>query len=85
MGDKRVSVRTLPDGSKVHHHPPDDSHPEGKQVLIPGPSALKARLEAQLEDNERRHRQLQQRHVDAIDAKKARQRDRGLAPEKSGF
>ena len=35
MGKKRVSVKTLSDGTKVTHHPPDDQHPEGRMVLIP--------------------------------------------------
>lgn len=35
MGMKRVSVKTLSDGTRVQHHPPDEKHPEGRMVLIP--------------------------------------------------
>lgn len=85
MGDKRVSIRTLPSGEKVHHHPPDDKHPEGKMVLIRETSPLRDRLEAALEDNQRRHEDLQAKHTERIEAKKAEQAAKGLPPEKSHF
>lgn len=83
MGDKRISTRTLPDGTKCVHHPPDDEHPEGKLTLIREGSTLKDRLDAQLEENQMRHSTIQQVHLDRIEAKKANQRAKGMPPEKS--
>ena len=44
---------------------------------------LREHLTARLSENKRRHEEIKQRHRDAIDAKKARQRAKGLPPEKS--
>lgn len=87
MGTKRISIRTLPDGSKVKHHPPDEQHPDGKLVLIRETSPLRDRLEAQMEDNERRHRQLKDRQARRLQAKKDRQQNKGrpVPGEKTGF
>lgn len=51
--------------------------------LIPGESVLKARLEEQLEENQRRHEEIKAGHLDRIEVKKARQQDKGLPSEKS--
>lgn len=85
MGQKRESTRTLPSGEKVRHHPPDKAHPEGKMVLIPGPSPLRERLAAAQEDNRARHQELLAQHEETISAKKADQEAKGLPPEKSVF
>lgn len=85
MGDKRISTRTLPSGERVHHFPPDEQHPEGKMVLLRETSPLRDRLEAQLEDNQRRHEALQAVHMERIEAKKSDQAAKGLPPEKSHF
>jgi hypothetical protein len=85
MGEKRPSIRTLPSGERVTHHPPDEAHPEGKQVLIRDGSALKDRLDAQLAENKRRHEELKATHADRVETKRADQADKGLPPEKSAF
>jgi methylphosphotriester-DNA--protein-cysteine methyltransferase len=83
VGDKRISKRTLDSGETVLHHPPDEAHPEGKQVLTDRVSPLKERLEAALEDNQRRHQEIGQVHLDRIEVKRAAQAEKGLPPEKS--
>lgn len=83
MGDKRPSVRTLDSGEKVTHFPADDVHPDGKMVLIRETSPLKERLDAQLEENQRRHEAIKQDHLDRIAVKRADQQGKGLPPEKS--
>jgi hypothetical protein len=83
MGDKRPSIRTLDSGEKVTHFPADDAHPEGKMVLIRETSPLKDRLDAQLEENQRRHEAIKQDHLDRIAVKRADQQGKGLPPEKS--
>lgn len=85
MGEKRASIRTLDSGEKVRHFPPDDQHPEGKMVLLRETSPLRDRLEAALEDNQRRHEALQAAHMERIETKKADQAAKGLPPEKSHF
>lgn len=84
MGSKRTSVRTLPSGEKVLHHPPDDAHPDGKMVLIPDSTAATQALEDLDEFNER-HAELKQAHLDRIETKRAAQRAKGLPAEKSPF
>lgn len=83
MGDKRVSVRTLPSGEQVNHYPPDPRHPDGKQVLIPGPSALKERILAARSHRKVRHLAIHQGHIDRIKVKVASQKAKGLPAEKS--
>lgn len=75
MGNQRPSIRTLSDGYKVTHHPPDDKHPEGKMVLLPGQSRPRAKLVAAHEDN---HAQLHEQHQEHH-RKVARKRDRYAA------
>lgn len=83
MGDKRVSVRTLPSGEQVNHYPPDERHPDGKQVLIPGPSPLKARLLAARAHRKLRHGAIHQGHLERIKVKVALQKAKGVPAEKS--
>lgn len=83
MGDKRPSVRTLETGEKVTHYPADDAHPDGKMVLLRDTSVLKERLEAELEEKQRRHEAIKQDHLDRVEVKRADQRAKGLPPEKS--
>jgi len=83
MGDKRISIRTLPDGSKVRHHPPDAAHPEGKMVLVRDRSPLREKLAANHHHNRRRHAELQQDHHDRAEFKRAQQRANGVPAEKS--
>lgn len=72
MGDKRVSIRTLPSGVKVRHHPPTDTHPEGRMVLVRETSALKERLTAALADNLAAHDKLKERAAARLKAKQDR-------------
>lgn len=72
MGDKRVSIRTLPTGEKVKHHPPTDTHPEGRMVLIMETSPLKERLTAALADNQAAQKQLKERAAARLKAKQDR-------------
>ena len=77
MGDKKVSIRTLPDGSKVYHHP------DGKQFLIRESSPLRDKLNARVDLDRTRHAALKLAHRTKALAKSWRQRDRGVPPEKS--
>lgn len=83
MGAKRPSIRTLPSGEKVMHHPPDKHHPEGMLVLIPDRSALRERHDARLSEHRHRHRELKDVHHRHIRIKKAAQRAGGVPAEKS--
>lgn len=85
MGNLRVSVRTLPDGTKVRHHPPDKNHPEGKQELVYDPemSSLRNKLLAHHKEHEKADKELRGHHRRRIDAKKKVQRAKGLPEEKS--
>ena len=85
MGEKRESIRTLDNGSKVRHFPPDEQHPHGKMILIQESSPLKDRLEARREDNQRRYEQLQAQQSERIQVKKDRQSEKGLPNEKGFF
>lgn len=71
MGEKRISTRTLADGYRVTHHPPDDKHPKGKQVLCPGQGRLRERLLAVHDDHRETCRQLRERHHELIARKRA--------------
>lgn len=79
MGDKRVSVRTLPDGSKVSHHP------DGTQKLIRGRSPLRERLAGKRDHKKRQHDQIHAENLRRVEAKKQCQSHQGLPPEKSNI
>jgi len=85
VGNIRVSVRTLPDGTKVRHHPPDKKHPDGMQSLVYDPqvSTLRNKLLAHHKDHEKADKELRGHHRRRIDAKKKAQRNKGLPAEKS--
>ena len=83
MGDKRMSVRTLPSGEKVHHMPPDPQHPEGVLRLIRDRSPLREKLAAMREKKKQRHRLIHAQHLQRIEVKRALQRAGGLPPDKS--
>lgn len=83
MGDKRVSIRTLDDGTVVRHSPPDDEHPDGRMDLVRESSPLRDELLNRRDDNKSRHEELKAIHEQRIAAKKAVQRDKGLPAEKS--
>lgn len=85
MGEQRISKRTLGSGEQVLHHPPDDAHPDGKQVLIREGSPLKDRLDASLADNQAAHQELMAAHTERIEVKKASQAAQGLPPDKSAI
>lgn len=85
MGAKRPSMRTLPSGEHVWHHPPDDQHPEGMLTLVHDCSPLQERHDARLSEHRHRHQELKQCHHDRIRAKKAAQSAKGLPAEKSPF
>lgn len=83
MGDKRVSIRTLPSGEKVQHHPPDHRHPDGMLVLIREGSALRDKLHHQRDEKRARHAEIHEGHRQRIVAKVAAQQAKGLPGEKS--
>jgi hypothetical protein len=83
VGDKRISIRTLPSGERVNHFPPDDRHPDGMLVLIRDHSALKDRLLAARPKRKLRHEAIHAGHIDRIKVKVANQKAKGLPPEKS--
>lgn len=85
MGEKRVSIRTLPSGERVTDYPPSADYPSGHQELIRDRSALRERLDEHREAKQARHDAIHARHVEAIEAKKARQAAAGLPPEKSAL
>jgi hypothetical protein len=82
MGAKKVTIRTLPDGSKVYHHPPDRLHLDGKQVLIRERSPLRDRLNHRLPFDRARHAELKAKHKNKVVAKRQRALSRGMPPEK---
>lgn len=84
MGNQKISKRTLDSGEQVIHHPPDDAHPEGKQVLV-AHSALRDKLNSQVFDNQSAQADLIAVHQERIAAKIADQRDKGLPPDKSSI
>jgi hypothetical protein len=77
MGDKRPSVRTLPDGSRVTHNP------DGTMYLIRDRSPLREKLAGQREQKKKRHGLIHQAHLRRIEFKRHRQRIKGLPHEKS--
>lgn len=83
MGDKRVSVRTLDDGTVVRHFPPDDEHPDGRMDLIRESSPLREELISRQDDNKARHEELKAIHAERIAAKRQAQAAKKLPPEKS--
>lgn len=83
MGEKRVSIRTLDDGTMVRHSPPDDEHPEGRMDLVTETSPLREELLVRRDDNKARHEELKAIHEQRIAARKAAQREKGLPAEKS--
>ena len=83
MGEKRVSIRTLDDGTTVRHFPPDDANPEGRMDLVRGPSPLREALVAVQDDSKARHQELKAAHDQRIAAKRKAQADKKLPPEKS--
>jgi hypothetical protein len=83
MGNQRTSIRTLPDGYKVRHYPPDELHPEGMQVMLPGQSPLCERLNSSLSADMATQQDICYAMWDRVEAKQAAQRAAGLPPEKS--
>lgn len=83
MGEKRVSVRTLPSGERVTDFPPDAAHPEGHQELIRDRSPLRERLMVKRDKKVQRHQAIQQNQLRKIEIKRGRQQVRGFPPEKS--
>lgn len=75
MGQKRVSVRTLPSGERVKHSP------DGTQELIRDRSPLREKLAADREKKKQRHDAIHERHLQRIEIKKNKQQD--LPNEKS--
>ena len=75
-------TRTLPDGYLVTHYPPDDKHPEGKMVLQPGQSRLRARLLEAHPGHRISHAAKQIRKQKLVDWRRERMRRRGVPAEK---
>lgn len=70
MGDKRPSIRTLPDGYKIIHHPPSEAHPQGKMVLCPGQSRVRERLLAAHPAHREAHQKIKDRHYSLVERKR---------------
>lgn len=85
MGEKRVSIRTLDNGTVVRHHPPDDEHPEGRMDLIRETSPLREELTSRRDDNKARMEEMRAVFEQRIATKKAAQIAKGLPPEKSAL
>jgi hypothetical protein len=83
MGNKRPSIRTLPDGYKVRHLPPDEAHPDGKMMMLGGQSPLTQRLDDAAPANLAAQQVLDKAMQARITVKQALQRAKGLPPEKS--
>lgn len=82
MGNSRVSIRTLANGEKVYHYPPDEEFPEGRTVLI-GKSDLADSLEDRRADNEEAVRDLRVINQAKVEVKKeAEANDPSVPPEK---
>jgi hypothetical protein len=82
VGDKRISIRTLPTGEKVEHHPSDHRHPDGKLVLIPGICPLKERHANMLGRHREHQRTLREGHQARALTKRELQRRGGIPAEK---
>lgn len=61
MGMKKVTIRTLATGEQAYHYPPDEKHPKGRLVLVPGQSGLSEDLLERREDDDNALRDL---HID---------------------
>jgi hypothetical protein len=84
MGDKRVSIRTLPSGEKVRHYPPDEAHPEGKMMLTADtPSPLCERLDNAIPGCMTRQGEQQAALQARIAIKQAAEQAAGVPPEKT--
>jgi hypothetical protein len=86
MGDKRVSIRTLPSGEKVRHYPADEAHPEGKMRLLADDSTspLCVRLNEAIPDCLTRQAQQQAALQERIAVKQAAEKAApAVPPEKT--
>jgi hypothetical protein len=79
MGEHRVSIRTLPSGERVEHHPPTEQFPEGQMFLIRDHSPLRRKLDGMLAHHQDRHAQLHA-HNRRLLERKWRRLDRGGVP-----
>lgn len=83
MGEKRISVRTLPDGTKVRHHPPDERHPDGKMVLVrQGPNGLQQHFREHEEEHRAAIEEMRQQHLAAVNRLRDLHEKGGLPPSK---
>jgi hypothetical protein len=71
MGDKQISIRTLPDGTRAHHHPPDQLHPDGRLVLIQENSPMRAHLDSRHDHHKVEQERLHDVHRQQLADKKA--------------
>ena len=66
-----MKTSRLPSGELVHNEPPSQAFPEGRQKLMPGPSRLRKRLAAGLEDKLARQEELRARAAAKLQRKQA--------------
>lgn len=86
MGKVRVSVKTLPDGTKVRHHPPDRWHPKGKlELLEKQGTSLRERILSVRDHLSSEHDRRHEDHRRRVAHKKALESKGNLPPEKSPF
>lgn len=64
MGEKKVSVRTLPSGERVNHHP------DGRQVLIHN-DEHRTRVHDRQQELEDAHATINEAHLANVEAKRA--------------
>lgn len=82
MGEKKETIRTLASGEKVRHLPPDDRHPHGKMILVPGPCPVRRKLHHKLDEHKLRSAGLRAAHRRKLEHKQARMDAKGFPKEK---
>jgi len=65
------SIRTNERGESLLCHPPCEQFPEGREVLIPGPGSMRAKLNATQADCCSAHDELKQRQRARLDKARA--------------
>lgn len=82
MGKKRVSVRTTKDGIRARHYPPDETHPDGRLVMLRDTSPLREMLKSGRHAAHIQLMQLRDRHRQRIVFKKAKLTQDGIPSDK---
>lgn len=83
MGKKRVSYRTLPDGIRARHTPPDEQNPGGRLEIVREGSPLRERILARRPLVKSMLSDIRENHRKRVDFKLALQRKGDVPPDKT--